>query len=360
MAQIWSNCPRPGLISKPGAVGQKLKNKPGLFKTFFDLTTKNKLFMYKPADRYVWDFWLVRDGDTWHIFHLQAPRTLHPDDRHLSATVGQATSTDLKNWTPGPTALDTGPPGTWDDVAIHTGSVIKHNSGRWLMAYTGVTGEKGQTIERIGLAWSEDLTNWTKDAANPVLVSDPRWYEQPGTSRWPHGWRDPFLLPNPAGGWAMLLCVRLKDMPADRAGAVGLATSPDGKAWTAQPPIEGTSGYFPEVEVPHLVSVFGRQHLVFSARSNGPWPPTAPSDKPPTIGTFEYVGDNVFGPYKRLPLVIDDQDSPQRYAGRIFEDQSGQLTYMTFLDGGADNFIGAISDPLGAKIDQTSGRIRLV
>ncbi len=45
-------------------------------------------------DKWVWDLWLAPekvDGN-WHIFFLQAPRSLiDPDLRHANATVGHAT-----------------------------------------------------------------------------------------------------------------------------------------------------------------------------------------------------------------------------------------------------------------------------
>jgi beta-fructofuranosidase len=42
-------------------------------------------------DKWVWDFWLVRDGTDYHAFYLQAPRSLgDPELRHLNVSVGHA------------------------------------------------------------------------------------------------------------------------------------------------------------------------------------------------------------------------------------------------------------------------------
>ena len=50
-------------------------------------------------DKWVWDFWLVRDGRDYHAFYLQAPRSLgDPELRHLNASIGHATSKDLRHW----------------------------------------------------------------------------------------------------------------------------------------------------------------------------------------------------------------------------------------------------------------------
>ena len=49
--------------------------------------------MLRLDDFYVWDSWVADDGDLYHLFFLQAPRSLgDPGMRHLSATVGHATS----------------------------------------------------------------------------------------------------------------------------------------------------------------------------------------------------------------------------------------------------------------------------
>ncbi|MEY4477020.1 MAG: hypothetical protein RJA31_524, partial [Actinomycetota bacterium] len=51
-------------------------------------------------DKWVWDSWFVRDGDTFHAFYLHASRALgNPDLRHIHPIVGHATSSDLVNWT---------------------------------------------------------------------------------------------------------------------------------------------------------------------------------------------------------------------------------------------------------------------
>ncbi|MDE0664867.1 MAG: hypothetical protein OXH67_04670 [Acidimicrobiaceae bacterium] len=313
--------------------------------------------MYRPDDRYVWDFWLARDEGTWHMFHLQAPRTLAPDDRHWHATVGHATSTDLRSWTPLASAIETGPPGEWDGLAIWTGSVIRHLSGRWLMAYTGIAREGARAVERIGLAWSDDLITWSKDPANPVIESDPLWYEEPGDSEWQHGWRDPCLVCS-GQGYAMLISARVKAAAAPGlAGAVALAISPDGHTWKVMPPIEGTTGHFAQIEIPHLVHAGDLHHLVFCTNSDRPWPSTDP-DATVRVGTGAFSGPHALGPYRRAPAFIDADESGSRYGGRVFETGNGRLAYMAFLDGGSGAFQGAITDSSPVSFDTVAGRLR--
>ena len=83
--------------------------------------------VFIPEQHYLWDFWLVspqerRDQELlYHLFYLQAPRTLHdPNLRHGVATVGHAVSPDLRRWTHRGTVLEAGLPGSWDDRAIWT------------------------------------------------------------------------------------------------------------------------------------------------------------------------------------------------------------------------------------------------
>jgi beta-fructofuranosidase len=47
--------------------------------------------MLQLADRWVWDFWFAREGPRYHVFFLQAPKSLvDPDLRHWNASVGHA------------------------------------------------------------------------------------------------------------------------------------------------------------------------------------------------------------------------------------------------------------------------------
>jgi beta-fructofuranosidase len=59
-------------------------------------------------------------------------------------------------------------------LAIWTGNVINHR-GRWHMLDTGISTAERGLVQRIGLAVSDDLLQWVKHPANPVLLADPRW-----------------------------------------------------------------------------------------------------------------------------------------------------------------------------------------
>lgn len=65
--------------------------------------------------------------------------------------------------------LGPGSSGTWDAGLVESPTVRwDANAGQWAMVYTGYDG--GLTHAQVGLAWSSNLTSWSKDAANPVLT----------------------------------------------------------------------------------------------------------------------------------------------------------------------------------------------
>ena len=216
-------------------------------------------------DKWVWDFWFARDGDRHHVFYLQAPRSLGRSDlRHRNASIGHAVSTDLRAWTVLPDALAPGEPGSWDDLATWTGSVIERD-GRWHMLYTGISTNDSGLIQRIGLATSDDLVHWTKHPANPVLEADGRWYELLDLTRWrDQSWRDPWLFVEPDGaGVHVLLTARSPEgRPTVRGSSHMRAptTSSTGRSFRRS----RGPGEFAQVECPQLVHIDGRKLILFS------------------------------------------------------------------------------------------------
>ena len=301
-------------------------------------------------DRWVWDFWLVRDGDRHHIFYLQAPRSLgDPDARHWNVSIGHAVSADLRDWTVLPDALQPGPAGSWDDASTWTGSVVRHE-GRWHLLYTGTSHADDGLVQRIGLARSEDLVHWTKHG-RAVLEADPRWYEvldrdAQHERAWPdQAWRDPWVFVHPGDGqFHALVTARVPFGPAVERGVVGHARSADLVSWEVLPPVTGPMG-FGQTEVPQLVAAGGRWHLLFCS-DLGTQGERLRADGPGTE-TFCLVADSPTGPFRRLGDGVLEADRPgSTYAGKLHQDSAGELVFLvwhrTREDGG---FHGAISDP---------------
>ena len=114
--------------------------------------------MLRLPSSWVWDFWIADDGDRYHLFFLKASRALlDPDRRHWRATVGHATSTDLRTWTEHADALLPDDAPSVDDLATWTGSVVREDGGRWRMFYTAVNRADGGLAQRISSVVSDDL-----------------------------------------------------------------------------------------------------------------------------------------------------------------------------------------------------------
>ncbi len=81
---------------------------------------------------------IADDGEDFHLFFLQAPRSLGDAGlRHTNASIGHARSGDLVTWEVLPDALGPEEAG-WDDLAIWTGSVVREDD-RWAMFYTAIS-----------------------------------------------------------------------------------------------------------------------------------------------------------------------------------------------------------------------------
>jgi beta-fructofuranosidase len=303
-------------------------------------------------DKWVWDFWLAREGDRHHVFFLQAPRDLgDPELRHRNASVGHAVSSDLSNWTVLPDALRPGRPGSWDDLATWTGSVLERD-GRWHMLYTGISTVEDGLVQRIGLATSDDLTTWTKHTDNPVIESDSRWYEQLDLRRWrDQSWRDPWLFVGDDGLVHALITARSPEGPADGAGVVAHARSEDFVDWEVLPPLAGP-GEFAQVEVPQLVRG-GERTLIFVSclAADHSRRRRERLGVGGDAGTHVFAAESFAGPYEALATAITPAiaQPEQLYAAKLVEVDPGEWRLMAFrgdpLAHDAE-FAGELTDPL--------------
>jgi beta-fructofuranosidase len=310
-------------------------------------------------DKWIWDFWLVRDGGLHHIFYLQAPRALgEPTLRHQSASIGHAVSSDLRSWQILPDALHPGPGKTWDDLATWTGSAIEHE-GRWYMLYTGISRAEQGLVQRIGLAVSDDLVHWEKHAANPVLEADPRWYDLLDPTRWrDQSWRDPWLFSDPRdSSFHVLIVARSRLGPPDAAGVVAHARSVDLVKWEVLGPLTA-HGHFAQVEAPQLVRMNGRYELLVSCLAEDHSSERRERLGPGQTGTFAFSAAELFGPYTgpEGPLAAPDGPLGTLYAGKLVESDGSGWHFMAFRGDGDRAFLGELTDPLPVRHDR-NGRI---
>jgi len=308
--------------------------------------------VYQPEGHHLWDFWFVWNRGACHLFYLQAPKSLPPDERHWSATVGHAISHDLVRWAPQRTALEPGPPGAWDDLAIWTGHVIRHGEG-FAMLYTGINRAERGRVQRIGLATSVDLQHWAKHPDNPVLEADLRWYEAEDAS--PLGtraWRDPFVFPVPhEGRYRALITARLADGPLDRRGCLALARSADLVEWTVEPPFYAPGEFF-HLEIPQLITHGGRSVLIFSVEN-----PANEGDD--AVGTCFRVAEHVTGAYRAVGhgwLL----KGPLAYGAKLVSRDDGrwQALYWRYRDA-SGRFRGGLADPVDVRF-RDDGAVHLI
>jgi len=314
--------------------------------------------MFTLPEAWVWDFWLVDDGEKYHMFFLYASRALiDPDARHYRASVGHAVSDDLVHWERVTDALVRGDAPAFDETATWTGSVIRHPDGTWFMFYTGTRAVHGSNVQSVGYATSSDLITWTKNPGNPVLQADPRWYELLSDGQWgDEAFRDPFVFADPDGnGWHLLITARANHGDRIERGVVGHAWSADLREWELRPPLSEPGSGFGQLEVFQLVEVEGQAFLLFNTLAN------EISDARRATGTTGGVwaapAASALGPYdiEGAQQLTDDS----LYVGKIItERESGESVFMAFRNYADDgSFVGAITDPLPVVVDD--GRLRI-
>jgi beta-fructofuranosidase len=305
------------------------------------------------SDLWFWDSWYVKDGDTFHGYFLQAPKSLiDPHARHLNATQRHATSKDLIDWTDLGTTFEPQRKGAaWDDSTTWTGSVVKGDDGLWHLFYTGTTLAEQSLYQRIGHATSTDLHNWTRvgnglclDLTGPNAECYERdhmighWHDR--------AMRDPWVMRDPDGkGWLMYFTARAPGIAEPNAGgAIGFATSPDLMAWTLQPPV--FIGGFGQLEVPQVFQV-GRHWYCLFCTGSIHWSEQYRRTNPqsPVSGSHYLIADHPRGPWRVAPGRFFDGAEPcRRYAARIVDGPDGRVI-LGFADDTGAGFGGYIMDP---------------
>lgn len=290
--------------------------------------------MLRLDDQWIWDSWICRDGDTYHMFFLQAPRSLEQGHRrHLAAQLGHASSRDLREWTYHGVALAPGAPGSWDDLALWTGSTVRGDDGVWRMFYTAVnSGGLGVKSQKIGMAESEDLMSWRRVGGGPLLEADPRWYMtlgDPDDPRASETWRDPFVFRDPDGdGWHMYICARQPGAPRLDDGVIGHARSQDLREWELQPPINTPAG-FGQIEVAQPQIVDGQAVLAFTCHTDEQTQQV--KDRFGLYCTWSIPGESLTGPWdisRARPFTAE----PDLFAAPLVPAPDGRWAFVGFVN----------------------------
>jgi beta-fructofuranosidase len=309
--------------------------------------------MLRLPDHWVWDSWLALDGDVHHLFFLRASRALiDPARRHDRASVGHATSRDLRRWELQPDALVHADSPAWDDMAIWTGSVVRGPAGEWRLFYTGRRRAERGAVQRIGAAVSEDLATWTRVDDRPLVEADPRWYEKLDLDRWPEeAWRDPYVVRDPDGdGWHMLITARAADGDPAGRGVIGHARSADLVEWEVQAPLTAPCG-FRHLEVPRVAEIDGRAVLMFCCGAD-----RLADGRRSEGGVWVASGASLLGPWdlQRAATLAH----PSLYAPNFAQSAPGRWCVLGLRDVEDAGFVGEIADPLA--LEAHGDTVRLV
>lgn len=291
------------------------------------------MLLFDLSDSYVWDFWTAADGPQTHLFFLHAPRALQdPELRHDHARVGHAVSEDLKNWQR--VGDPVSPVEGFDDLATWTGSCHRVGS-RWLMLLTGRSYAEAGRVQRVGLAWSEDLLTWRHH--DTLIDADPRWYACWPTFPETH-WRDPWLERAPDGTWHMLVTARSASARAG-AGVIGHATSLDLRHWQVQPPLSEPTGRFNWQEVVSVAEIDGRRVLLFCCLSDQ-MPGAAPGAG--GIWWLRYGPPGSPIDIERARRLTDESS----YVGKVVRHQGADY-FVAFRNTDAQgDFVGGLTTPV--------------
>jgi beta-fructofuranosidase len=310
-------------------------------------------------DKWIWDFWLAQNGPDWHIYFLQADKTLaDPELRHRNVTQGHAVSRDLINWKHLGTCFAPTPETAWDDWTTWTGSVLEGPGGTWHLFYTGTPHAEEGLKQRIGHATSNDMHSWVR-VGNGLCLDlvgpNAKYYEEYTPGHWhDRAMRDPWVIKNPDGdGWLMYFTARVPGRKESNAGgAVGIATSPDLMKWTLQKPIYD-GGDFGQLEVPQVFKFRQKWYMTFCTAAEH-WSESYRSKNPetPVTGSHYLIADSHLGPWTAPKNnFLDGRNPCERYSGKIVE-KDGKLFLMGFLYYDVErNFIGEVSDPVPLKVD---------
>lgn len=202
----------------------------------------NSFAEFHHPGHYMKDHHIEKVGNTYHlIYNVGTNNLLGWTHEGQEDTFGHATSTDLMQWTVKEPVFHK-IPGGWEGATISAPSILPVK-GRFVMAYTGFASHpKGH--EQMGIAYSDDLLSWKREAANPVMsASQLPWLkvnEERGSN-----FRDPHIIAYKDGfiAYNTIQFIDRRDVRKRHLGGISMTFSKDLIHWEdrgmAYEPIRG-------------------------------------------------------------------------------------------------------------------------
>lgn len=279
---------------------------------------------------------LAHDG-RYHLFHLVLPN---------HAYIAHAVSRDGFSWHRVRNALYVGHPGSWDDDMLWTMHVSPDpdHPGRWRMFYSALSRRDRGTIQRIGLAESDDLLYWRKvdRPPFPLAIAGPDYEASTDQGRRWISFRDPFFCRVDDQRW-LLASARVDHGSVFRRGCVARLVEQQSRRFQQRQPLHWP-GRYDDIEVPNLFELDGRWYLVGSIQED--------------IKVHYWYAEQATGPYRNFS---DNVLLPRgNYAARSCRGLDDQLLVWCFLSAGEQmSGVAHTLPPPKQVVAQQDGQLRL-
>jgi beta-fructofuranosidase len=275
-------------------------------------TVTGLLRRFRRGQPIIWDPWLLKDGDTYRMFYLNADQK-HDPWWAVSRICG-AVSKDLIHWHDLGVILEANPANVWEAGRVCAGCTYFEDGVYYLFYSAGGRDMPYLREEGIGLAVSTDGVHFSRYSDQPLVMptdADP-WY---GKSNWTghFHFRDPYLYKDEESGkYYLFICASAKG-EGQFQGCVGLAVSDrvTGPYQILPPVIElqsqQTGWQYYHMERPQVIHKNGKYHLFFSCFKqffNPDWLQSLSHNRVTNSSLFWYVSDQINGIYK--PINGDD------------------------------------------------------
>ena len=276
-------------------------------------TITNILRRSRQGEPMIWDPWILKNGDTYHLYYLKGLEGQTP--WWTISNICGAISQDLENWQDLGVLLEPNPANDWESGRICAGCTYQENGIYYLFYSAG--GKKSPHLknEAIGLAISSNGQNFSRYSNHPLLIPEPDnpWY---GRSDWTghFHWRDPYVFKDEhTGNYYMFICASSK-ISGNFQGCIGLAVASQiSGPYKLLPPVITAPNHgiedwpYYHLERPQVIYKNGKYYLFYSCFKmlmNPKWLQKNQHKRVTNSSLYCYVSDRIDGNYE--PINADD------------------------------------------------------